>query len=127
MQRMNEIRKLSEILDQRYIPSEQNQAELSTITQAEFKLIHQKLFYGPETTSKKALDLMEINIRNTFEENLEIDISLTTDNNKTENCNSYQIIKWDSYSSWDKLVHHLVLIVKIKQSQINSQNKQINK
>ena len=123
MQRMNEIRKLSEISDQRYIPSEQNQAELSTITQTEFKLIHQKWFYGPETTSKKALDLMEINIRNTFEENLETDVSLTTDNNKTENCNSYQIIKWDSYSSWDKLVHHLVLIVKIKQNQINSQNK----
>ena len=94
-----EIKQLSEISNWHYIPSEQNLADLHTKTQTDFKLIQQKWFYGPETTLQKALDLKEINIRNQFEENLRINISLTTHNSKAENCKSYQIIKWDSYSS----------------------------
>ena len=94
-----EIKQLSEISNWHYIPSEQNLTDLYTKTQTDFKLIQQKWFYGPETTLQKALDLKEINIRNQFEENLRINISLTTHNSKAENCKSYQIIKWDSYSS----------------------------
>ena len=45
-------------------------------------------------------DLKEIKIKNQFKEYLEINTTLTTRNSKTENCNSYQIIKWDSYSLW---------------------------
>ena len=41
---------------------------------------------------------MYIKIKNKFHENSEVNISLTTHNSKTENCNSYQIIKWNSYS-----------------------------
>ena len=125
--RINEIKQLSEISDWHYIPSEQNPADLCTRTQTDFKLIQQKRFYGPETIRQTALDLKEINIRNQFEENSGINISLTTHNSKTENCNSYQIIKWDSYSSWNKLVRHVALLVKIKQNWVNSKRKSNSK
>ena len=94
---------------------------------ADFKLIQQKWFYGPETICQTTLDLKEINIRNQFEENSGINIGLATHNSKTENCNSYQIIKWDSYSSWNKLVRHVVLLVKIKQNRVNSKTKSNSK
>ena len=69
-----------------------------TRTQTDFKLIQQKWFYCPEIIRQKTLDLREISIRNPSEENPRINISLTAHNSKTEHCNSYQIIKWDSYS-----------------------------
>ena len=100
---------------------------MCTRTQTDFKLIQQKRFYGPETIRQTALDLKEINIRNQFEENSGINISLTTHNSKTENCNSYQIIKWDSYSSWNKLVRHVALLVKIKQNWVNSKRQSNSK
>ena len=127
MHRINEIRQLSEISEWHYIPSEQNPTELCTRTQTDFKLMHQKWFYGPETIRQTTLDLKEINIRIQFEENSGINISLTTHNSKTENCNSYQIIKWDSYSSWNKLVRHVALLVKIKQNWVNSKRKSNSK
>ena len=110
---------ISEISDWHYIPSEQNPADLCTRTQTDFKLIQQKWFYGPETICQKTLDLKEINIRNQFEQSLEINTSLITHGSKKENWNSYQIIKWDSYSSWNQLVCHVVLLVKIKQNGVN--------
>ena len=83
---INEIKQLLEISDWHYIPSEQNPADLCTKTQTDFKLIQQKWFSGPETIKQTTLDLKEINIRNQFEENSEINISLTTHNSKTKNC-----------------------------------------
>ena len=97
MHRINETGQLSEFSDWHYIPSEQNLADLCTRTQTDFKLIQQKLFYGPETIHLKTFDLKEINIRNQFEESLEVNTSAITHSNKKENCNSYQISKWDSY------------------------------
>ena len=73
--------------------------------------------------AKKTLDLKDINTRNRSDENLGINISLTTHNSKTKNCNSYQIIKRDSYSLWNKVVRHVVLLVKIKQNWVNSKGK----
>ena len=61
--------------------------------------------------------------RNQFEESLEINTSLIIHSSKNENCNSYQIINWDSYSSWNKLVRHVALLVKIKQNWVNSKRK----
>ena len=127
MHRINEIRQLSEISVWYYIPSKQNPADLCTRTQADFKLIQQKWFYGPETLSQKTIDLKEITIRNQFEESLETNTSLITHSSKKENCNSYQIIKWDSYSSWNKLIRHVTLLVKIKQNWVNSKRKSNSK
>ena len=123
MHRINEIGQLSEFSDWHYIPSEQNPADLCTRTQTDFKLIQQKLFYGPETIHQKTFDLKEINIRNQFEESLEVNSSAITHSSKKENCNSYQISKWDSYSSWNKLVRHVALLAKIKQNWANSKRK----
>ena len=117
---INDIKQLSYW---HYIPAEQNPIDLCTRTRTDFKLIQQKWFYGPETIRQKTLDLKKINIRNQFEENSGINISLTTHNSKTENCNSYQIIKWDSFSSWNKLVRHVALLVKIKEDWVNSKRK----
>ena len=114
MHHINEIGQFSEISDWNYIPSEQNPSDLCTRTHAAFKLIPSKWFYGPETTHQKTLDLKEINIRNQFEESFEINISLITHSSKKENCNNYQIIKWD------RLVRHVALLVKIKQNWVNS-------
>ena len=69
----------SEISDWHYIPSEKkNPADLCTRTQTDFKLIQQKLFHGPENILLKTFDLKKINIRNQFEESLEINTSLIT-------------------------------------------------
>ena len=73
---------ISEISDWHYIPSEQNPADLCTRTQTDFKLIQQKWFYGPENIRQETLDLKEINIRNQFEESLEINTSLVTHSSK---------------------------------------------
>ena len=125
--RINEMKQLSKISDWHYIPNEQNPADLCTRTHTDFKSIQQKWFYGPETIHQKILDLKEINTRNQFEENSGINIGLTTHNSKSENCNTYQIIKWDSYSSWNKLVRHVALLVKIKQNWVNSKRKSNSK
>ena len=127
MHRITEIRQLSEISEWHCIPSEQNPADFYTRTQTDFKLILQKWFYCPETIRQKNLDLKEINVRNQFEESLEINSSLITHSSKKENCNDYQIIKWDSYSSWNKLVRHVVLLVKIKQNWVNKKENQLGK
>ena len=52
---INEIRQFSEISEWHYIPSEQNPAGFCTRTQTDFKLIHQKWFYGPETLCQKTI------------------------------------------------------------------------
>ena len=54
---------------------------------------------------QKKLDLKAVNIKTQFEEDLEIKNSLTAHNSKTK------IIKW---RSWNKLVRHVELLVKIK-------------
>ena len=123
---INEIRQLLEISEWHYIPSEQNPAGFCTRTQTDFKLIHQKWFYGPETLRQKTIDLKEITIRKQFEESLEVNTSLITHSSKKENCNSYQIIKWDSYSSWN-IHHHVALVTKIKQNWIKSKRKSNSK
>ena len=123
MHRINEIRQLSEISEWHHISNEQNPADLSTRTQTNFKLIQQKWFYGPDTIRQTTLDLKEINIRNQFEESLEINTSLITHSSKKENWNSYQIIKWDSYLPWNRLVLHVALLTKIKQNWVNSKRK----
>ena len=89
---MHRINKIKQISKWHYIPSEQNPTDLCTRTQTDFKLIQQKL-------CQKTIDLKEITVRNQFEESLEINTSLITHSSKKENCNSCQIIKWDSYSS----------------------------
>ena len=121
--RVNGIRELLEISDWHYIPSDKNPADLCTRTQTDFKLIQQKCFYGPETIRQRTLDLKENNIRNQFEESLEINTSLITHSSKKENCDGYQIIKWDNYSSWNKLVRHVALLVKIEQNWVYSKRK----
>ena len=99
MHGINEIRQLSKMLDWNYIPSEQNPEDLCTRTQTDFELIHQKWLYGLETIHKNTLYLKEINNTNQFQESLETNTSLITHSSKIENCNSYQILKWNSYSS----------------------------
>ena len=74
--------KILKISEWHYIPSEQNPADLCTRTQTDFKLIQQKWFYGPENIRQETLDLKEINIRNQFEESLEINTSLVTHSSK---------------------------------------------
>ena len=64
--------------DWHYIHKEQNPADLSSITQTDFKSVQQKWFYGPEITHQKTYNIKEINIRNQYEEKLGINISLTT-------------------------------------------------
>ena len=102
-----------------------------------FKSIQQKWFYAPESIpqntldleaiSQNTLDLREINIRNQFEESVGINTTSITQCSNKENCNSHQINKWDSYLSWNKLVRHVALLVKIKQNWVNSKRKSNNK
>ena len=99
MHGVNEIRQLSKMLDWNYIPREQNTEDLCTRTQTDFELIHQKWLYGQETIHKNTLYLKEINKTNQFQESLETNTNLITHSSKIENCNSYQILKWNSYSS----------------------------
>ena len=127
MHRINEIRQLSEISDWHYIPSKQNPAYLCTRTQTDFKLIQQKWFHGPETIRQRTLDLKEIKKTTQFKKSLEFNTSLITHSSKKGNCNSYPIIKWDSYSSWNRLARPVALLVKIKQNWVSSKRKSNSK
>ena len=84
------------------------------------------VLWSRNSMPKDYRSLKEITIRKQFEESLEVNTSLITHSSKKENCNSYQIIKWDSYSSWN-IHHHVALVAKIKQNWINSKRKSNSK
>ena len=129
MNRLNEIHLHSKPDEWHYIPGRENPADMCTRELSFVNLKDNSLWkYGPTFLLEEQIPTFE-QIPNKKEiiqdnKNQEFNARINATNNDTSKINKYnEVIKWNHYSNWFKLLRHVSWILKIKNNWISKKRK----